>query len=482
MQYNGAFYNLAFSSFNLEQNHTDILNFLHNAVNDFVVGIDLLKSTYINELEVFAKSMYFYWIIILIIYFVVYVMNYIIIIHYYILGNNKRTSYLEVFYEINENVIKNLILNCENLFKKLKESELKIDEEEIVDENLARKVYFIFKEKQTRRNSLFFGKTSKSLINNQKRFKNKLPRHIIIFMEFFGFCLLFTFLFYIYNVFYFLNLVENTKYISQYLDKSQHFQTIMIDLFVAYRQYIFDDSIEIYNEEPFDYLTNTLSKSYETISVDTSFIKNFNEKYLSKGEVNDNLTQIFCNYNFTDRYTTDEECKSELWFLLNYDFNIIYTNFLEALRKSIYMVKYIIENNKTLGRLNDYNQDIWLKDERIPRVGRNNSGEYIFRLDLYNDDTVHGYLDLIFVNILLPYIDINRKHIIPYLSIEGKDYYLRLTTTFYVIIVAGIFFVYLLLKIKMLNKHIYKTKNLLRLIPLNILLSLGNIKSLLDLN
>ena len=146
------------------------------------------------------------------------------------------------------------------------------------------------------------------------------------------------------------------------------------------------------------------------------------------------------------------------------------------------MVKYIIENNKTLGRLNDYNQDIWLKDERIPRVGRNNSGEYIFRLDLYNDDTVHGYLDLIFVNILLPYIDINRKHIIPYLSIEGKDYYLRLTTTFYVIIVAGIFFVYLLLKIKIINKHIYKTKNLLRLIPLNILLSLGNIKSLLDLN
>ena len=110
--------------------------------------------------------MYFYWIIILINYFVVYVMNYIIIIHYYILINNKRTSYLEVFYEINENVIKNLILNCENLFKKLKKSELKIDEEEIIDENLERKVYFIFKEKQTRRNSLFFGKTSKSLINN----------------------------------------------------------------------------------------------------------------------------------------------------------------------------------------------------------------------------------------------------------------------------------------------------------------------------
>ena len=146
------------------------------------------------------------------------------------------------------------------------------------------------------------------------------------------------------------------------------------------------------------------------------------------------------------------------------------------------MVKYIIENNKTLGRLNDYNQDIWLKDERIPQVGKNNSGEYIFRLDLYNDGTVHGYLDLIFVNIILPYLDISRKYIIPFLSLDGKTYYLRLTTTFYVLLVAAIFLLYLLIKIKFLNKHIYRTKNLLRLIPLNILLSLGNIKSLLDLN
>ena len=76
----------------------------------------------------------------------------------------------------------------------------------------------------------------------------------------------------------------------------------------------------------------------------------------------------------------------------------------------------------------------------------------------------------------------NRKHIIPYLSIEGRDYYLKLTTIFYVIFVALIFFVYLLIQIRILNKHIYKTKNLLRLIPLNILSSLGNIKTLLDLN
>ena len=227
-----------------------------------------------------------------------------------------------------------------------------------------------------------------------------------------------------------------------------------------------------------------LIESFETIPSDIIFINNFNKKYLSNGEINTKLSQNFCYYNFSKRYNTYEQCSSELWFLLNYDFDIIASNFLEALRKNIHVVKYLLDNNLTAGDLNDYDENIWLNDSSIPQIGKNYTSENIkiFRLDLYNDETIHGYLDLIFVNILLPYMDISRKHIIPFLSIEGKDYYLRLTTIFYVLLIAAIFFVYLFLKVKFLNKHIYKTKNLLRLIPLNILMSLGNIKSLLDLN
>ena len=486
IQYNGAFYNLAFSPLDLEQNHTDILNFIYNSFNDYSKGINLLISAYVHELNVTSKSIYLYWGISLAIYLIIYVVNYIIIIHYYIIGNNKRTSFLEVFYELNENVLKILITNCENLFKKLKETELKVNEDETenMDDNIDKKVYFMFKEKQARRNSLFLGKKSENIINNQKNFKNKLPIQIKNFMKFFGFCLLITFAYFIFNTIYFINLISEAKYISDYLYKSQHFHTVMLDLFIAYRQYIFDDSINIYGELPFDYLKKTILNSYETIPDDITFINNFDEKYLSKGEANVSLTENFCFYHFTDRYSTYEQCSSELWFLLNYDFDIIASNFLEALRKSIHVVKYLIDNNKTAGNLNDYNEDIWLNDSSIPQVGKNYSEENtkIFRLDLYNDETIHGYLDLIFANILLPYMDISRKHIFPYLSIDGKDYYLRLTTVFYVLAIAAIFLIYLFIEVKFLNKHIYKTKNLLRLIPLNILMSLGNIKSLLDLN
>ena len=482
MHYNGAFYNLAFSPLALEQNHTDILNFLHNSFNDYFKGMNLLISIYCNEMNVISRSIFYYWIISLIIFFVIYVVNYIVIIHYYIIGNIKRTSFLEVFFELNEKVLRILISNCENLLKKLKESELKEDDDENFDDNLDKKVYFLFKEKQTKRNSLIFQRNSEVINNKNLKIRKKLSKPIRRFMNFFGFCLLITFVYFIYNAISCINLANDAKHISEYLDKSQNFQTVMVDLFVAYRQYIFDDSILIYNMLPFDYLSITYNNSYITISNDITFIRNFNKKYLSNGEINNLLTKNFCSYNYTDRYSTYDECSKELYFLLNYNFSIIAMNFLEGLRKDKYVLRYLLSTGKIIGGLNDYNQDLWLKDERMPVIGKNNTGGYIFRLDLYNDDTVHGYLDLIFVNIILPYMDINRKYVIPFLSVDGRNYFLKLTSAFYVLVVVLIFLIYVLLKIKFLNKHIYRTKNLLRLIPLNILMSLNNIKSLLDLN
>ena len=77
------------------------------------------------------------------------------------------------------------------------------------------------------------------------------------------------------------------------------------------------------------------------------------------------------------RFSTYEECISELWFLLNCDITNIASNFLKTLRKSKYDIKYYIDNNKMVVGLNDYNQDIWLKNKIIHQIGKNNSGIYI---------------------------------------------------------------------------------------------------------
>jgi hypothetical protein len=87
----------------------------------------------------------------------------------------------------------------------------------------------------------------------------------------------------------------------------------MIDIFIAFRQYIFDDSIIIYNMLPFDYLEQTEQGSYETLSDDVEFINKFIQEYLSDDhEVHAMLEKSYCSYNFTDKFSWS------IWIKTNY--------------------------------------------------------------------------------------------------------------------------------------------------------------------
>ena len=484
MQYNGAFYNLATSPFDLEQNHTDILNFLHNSFNDYARGMNILIELYFYELECQAKYIKLIFIIIIVIFLIIYIIVYILVIYYFIATSRKRASYIGVLYGIEERVLKGFIINCENFYKKMIKSEMKVineeqgEEEDLKDSQDDNKSYI--KKQKVKRKSIFIAKDRREKTGEIK-IKNKLPDNIFGFMKNFGILLLMTFAFYIFNTVYFINLEENAILISKYFYKVQDFHSKMIDIFIAFRQYIFDDSIIIYNMLPFDYLEQTEQGSYETLSDDVEFINKFIQEYLSDDhEVHAMLEKSYCSYNFTDKFSSLEECQNALGQILNYDFSLISSYFIEELRINKFLVKYLLSTGTIRGGLNDYDQDLWLKDPNIPKIWENYTGENIFRLDLYNNDTTHAHLDLVFVNIILPYIEINRKYILPNLSIDNKEIYLNLTSVLYGIILFIIFFVFLLLKVRFINKHIYKTKNMLTLIPINILASQKNMKQLLN--
>ena len=484
MQYNGAFYNLATSPYDLEQNHTDILNFLHNSFNDYARGMNILIELYFHELETQAKYIKLIFIIIIVIFLIVYITIYILVIYYFIATSRKRASYIGVLYGIEERVLKGFIINCDNFYKKMLKSEMKMmNEEEGQEEDLKdsledNKSYI--KKQKVKRKSIFITKERRGKYDEIK-IKSKLPDNIFGFMKNFGILLLMTFAFYIFNTVYFINLEEKAILISKYFYKVQDFHSKMIDIFIAFRQYIFDDSIIIYNMLPFDYLEQTEKESYETLSDDVEFINKFIQEYLSDDhEVHAMLEKNYCSYNFTDKFHSLEECQKTIGEILNYDFSLIASYFIEELRINKFLVKYLLSTGTIRGGLNDYDQDLWLKDPTIPKIWENYTGEYTFRLDLYNNDTTHAHLDLVFVNIILPYIEINRKYILPNLSIDNKEIYLYLTSAFYGLILFIIFFVFLLLKIRFINKHIYKTKNMLTLIPINILSSQKHMKQLLN--
>jgi hypothetical protein len=257
----------------------------------------------------------------------------------------------------------------------------------------------------------------------------------------------------------------------------------MLDIFIAYRQYVFDESVIISKMLPFDYLDKTEKASYDVLSDNIQFINDFlKNNLLNDEEVQSNLKKKYCSYNATDKFKSYEECQEKFGHILNYDFSIIASNFIEELRANKFLVKYLISSGVLIGSLNDYDEEKFLKNESMPKVGENYTGKFIFRLDLYNDEKIHSHLDLVFVNIILPYIEINSKIIIPHLTIDNKEYYLYITSFFYLAIVCLIYFVYLLSIIKFINDRIYKTKKMLKLIPIHILSTQNNIKELLHLS
>ena len=482
MHYNGAFYNLATSPYYLEQNHTDILNFLHNSFNDYARGINLLISIYCYELEQQTNQIKCIWIFLFIIFFIIYAFIYILIIYFYISANSKRQNYAKILNNIDEISFRKLIENCENLFKKIKKSEIKTlsdeEEDDKTNNDFEREKNIGMKKGQLRQNSLNAPNNTSGIFKS----KNKLSGYIIGFMKNFFFILLISYSYYIYNGIFFINLGRRAILISQYFYRSQNFHSYMIDIFIAYRQYVFDDSIKIYNMLPFDYLDQKEKDSYKTLANDVQFMENFIQEYLSdKEEILDILNKSFCSFNFTDKFISYEDCENKIGLITNYDFIIIASNFLEELRTNKFLVKYLLSTGTIRGGLNDYDQNIWLKDPTIPKIWENVTSDNLFRLDLYNNETIHAHLDLVFVNIILPYINIHIKTILPNLSIDDKAFYLCLTTFFYIVFTTIICFIYLLLKIHNINKHIYKTKNMLTLIPANILASINNIKQLLEI-
>ena len=114
-------------------------------------------------------------------------------------------------------------------------------------------------------------------------------------------------------------------------------------------------------------------------------------------------------------------------------------------------------------------------DDLIPKKNDlKSNNEKIFRFNLFNDDNLHNKLNLIFINILLPFLDKMRQGIISKLTVEGKEFNFIILFCLYLLILLLIFFGYWIPLITYLNNLIYKTKKMLSIIPFNILKSQYN--------
>ena len=475
VQYNSVFYNLATCYTPLYQNHPDMFSFMNNIFNNFGKAIITLYDYYNEELHLKKNIIFIYFIASSIIIFIILcIFTYLMVVSF-LLAAKTRLSYMQVFYGIISDSIRNIMSNCEQLINKLKKDE---EDEDFTEESNDRKS-FIHKTKlneKTFRNS--------SIINsNDNKNKNIISFTTKLFFIFYILIMIGMYIYYPYNSYNLYNTSFKAIEYSTFITKLYNLQSSVLEIFNVYREYLFDNKTEIHGLTPFEYLLKKEYEVFKETNNNTKYIKNFiNNNIPMDEELNNIFSKELCSYYITDYFKSIEECKNKFGNVLNYDFTIFATNFIQNIRNVKNIAKYKQETEMILGELAIYEVEKWENWEYYYSEIDKNNKKVLFRLDLFNNDTLHAELNLMIINIFVPYLDENRKELLKRLNIEGDGKYYMIYFILFVILLFLIYFFYLIPMIRYLNNHIYKTKRMLLLIPMQILSSQSNIKYLLNLS
>ena len=475
MQYNSAFYNLASTAPNIKQNLTDLYNYIYNSLNGYKTAINILIDLYENELELYGYNINIVSIITFALLIICCFMADFVILKTSKSAIETRGKYVTVFYGINENILNMLIFNCENLMKRLKSSEeQRYHEEETFYESINDKM--TFKKNQSSKQLL----QNTNLSYDDNKIENRDCTYSILFISFFLMFTIISYANFVFNSEYILNLSRRTIAISKIWFKLQNYHLELINMFNAYREFLFDNQTFINELIILDYLFLTEKKELTSIVEDKKYIeanyaKLINNKTITRSTYNTDL----CVFYINDFFDSSDMCAEVIGLISKYDIYHLGFYFLEEIKIKKNIVRYKLKYENIVGNLTEYKYLDYLEDENIPKKDKNNNN--VFRLDLFNDDEIHFRLNMIFFSVILPFIQENRKRDFNYFSIDKVDKLLIIVNIILISILSFLFFFHFLPLINFINNIIYKTKNMLSIIPLSILSTHNGVKELLNL-
>ena len=466
VQYNNAFYMMATASVNVNQGMPDNYNINHNGDQDFERSVKVLTNIYQYELNSLNKKIIRSSILLLILYLVILISIYCFLLYYFLASRKRKFDYMKIINGINEDFLKNRLIKCQNLINKLNNCKDSISNKKEDESN---------NELKSKIEDLNFNKK-----NNVNRGSSIIDKHESIFknnMKFiviFSIWLLIIFTYFIFIFYYIIKLGNKSIAMKEFFYRLQNFHLDIIDIFNSFRQYIFDEkpSSEL-NRPVLVSLNLALIDSYETITSDVDYIQNYIAQNIPvEGEILELFSRDLCSFYITDSFNSSQECMKKYEIIINNDFSLFVTYFIDQIRIIKNLITYLLSTNIYQGKLNEYLVFTWLNNPLIPKIeGPNQNTGYKFRLELFNDETIHNYLNTIFINIILPYLDTSRKVILKNLSIKGDEFYFISYAIAYIIALLIYFFSFWIPIIIKVNNNIFQTKNILSIIPTDIILN-----------
>ena len=487
MHYSSSFFNLAFSTSDLEQKHPDLRYFIYNGLNGYKLGFINIIEAYKINLEIILKIIVINAFIFSLIALFSCIIIYVLVMKNFLNGIKTRGNYMKVFYGINEKIIKNLINNCENFLNKLKSTEEQRHyEEENVNESVEDKI----KTEENQKNEPI------SISNNynlnygfEKRTSNKASMTAIFFVVINGLFNLISYSYFIYNWIYLINIGQKSLNCYTFWNQMQNHHISTIEYFNTYREYLFDDKSISNGLLSFDFLNKFEKTNFLDSSEDSKKITSKSHLIVPKKESGNLTPKNLCAYYINDYFDSSYECQEKIGLISSYSFKELTFYFSEEIKIAKNLAKYKFENEIILGDLANYNFTEFkgyisiIREEFNYNDDEEYSGDYntTFRLDLFNNETLHKKLNVLFFSIILPFIQDN---LILFNSSEINRAEMILITfnIFFYITVTFVYIFYFIPVIKYINNNIYKTKNMLSIIPLNVLSSQKSVIKLLNIS
>ena len=470
MQYSSAFYNLALAPSIIEENYTDVYCFIYNNLNGYKKGINIFIDSLRKQLLVFNEEIIIIFIIFFIFLIICFIILYILIILNFLKSLRSRANYMKVFYGINEDILKKSISHCEMLLKKVRTfDEENNNEEESSYENLEEDITNEKYQKITKKENSLKENFSLNESSNEN-WKQKIisffgMSFIISYLVFILICLFYVAI----NGFTIIKESKNAIIKSDICKNILDIQITIIDAFNAYREFLFDNQSIIDNLTPSEYLDKMEKEEFSKFVEKMRYITASSNLISNNNILNLTQEKNLCNYYINDYFDSSAQCEEEIGLISKYNFNTLAIYFIEEIKIKKNLVKLKLLNENVLGNLTEYNYTDYINNRMIPKKGDPFNYSNIFRLNLFNNYTIHYQLNLIFFNVILPYIEKNREEYFSILTFEFKEKKLLSLNILILVIISLLFFCFFIPVINYINSIIYKAKNMLSIIPLNIL-------------
>ena len=466
----------------------NVYYFTMNSMNTMLTlsdeQIDIFTNEFYNEINKVHKFI----IVCIVAMIILYGINFYIFVFYYQKVEERKQSYLSVFYEIGSSFIITSLAKCEKFSQRIQLQDDMMGAGEKVsfststeESDLENDIGSISSQAKIKNNV----KTHQGKARNVKKNSNltmKIGGFVVLFVllcvQIFSFCY-----YYIRNTLY-QHYVEYEYYNNQYNSR-------FLFPFIALREYLYDQKKTLLNEEVDKYLDNSLREFYKDLA-DISNKRDLYTSYLPKSYTifsdelfRDNqckFIDVFINENHTNfEYTL---CEQFFYNTSTYGFQAVLTTYIEEIRIMRDLQKYYLEIAEQYGFI--YNESLIgtpFEDFLYPSEDK---------MELYRkynpvlilNETTHKNAIIIYRFVVMKIVQSALDNLFDAIHLAFDD----TTTVSYIINIAFMvfvtlgFFMFWLPFVLGENDTIYKTKNMLSIIPNEVLFTLPHINIMLGID